>query len=84
MTTMMSNNKQACVWSGSSVEEARAVVEEAEAAEDYSFASKDLLDARLILIQVLFSLLHLRLLAVLMYSNFRIVICLFSFCVMYS
>lgn len=28
------------------------MVEEAEAAEDYSLASKDLLDARLILIQV--------------------------------
>lgn len=31
------------------------MVEEAEAAEDYSLASKDLLDARLILIQVFVS-----------------------------
>lgn len=35
------------------MDEAWSVVEEAEAAEDYSLASKDLLDARLILIQVL-------------------------------
>lgn len=41
------------MWSGSCVDEAWSVVEEAEAAHDYSFASKDLLDARLILIQVL-------------------------------
>ncbi|CAN0213575.1 unnamed protein product, partial [Ectocarpus fasciculatus] len=45
---------KACVWSGSRVEEAWAIVEEAEAAAtggDYSFASKDLLDARLVLVQ---------------------------------
>ncbi|CAM9262920.1 unnamed protein product, partial [Laminaria digitata] len=41
---------QACVWSGSCVEEAWAVVEQAERAE-VAFGSKDLLDARLALVQ---------------------------------
>lgn len=39
------------MWSGSCVEEAWAVVEEAERAE-VAFGSKDLLDARLALVQV--------------------------------
>lgn len=52
---------KACVWSGSRVEEAWAIVEEAEAAAtggDSSFASKDLLDARLVLVQVNARLTH--------------------------
>ena len=40
---------QACVWSGSCMDEALTVVEEAERA-DLSFGSKNLLDARLVLV----------------------------------
>lgn len=48
---------KACVWSGSCVEEAWSVVEEAERAE-VSFGSKDLLDARLILAQVHYKIVY--------------------------